>query len=465
VTARYATAEGGVAGATVGVGDTGSGTPFDAGTIGTGGAFTYSSTGGCRRGGAGQCYAYSVGGTSALARRSWNVNAGNSAAAAPYRAYIDPADFSGATVIIARGMDSAANTQRWRLILTGSAVSLRKADNTAAGGTATSGVLSSGTRYRAEWSAAGSTTGAYRLIVYVGESTTAFYDSGAGTADFGGTVQSVHVGIAASATSQSGKIDDFMAGDPGDAAFGPAVPTGQLAVSGTGTLAGTGRAVVRGAGALSGAATLGVTGRGVARGAAALAGSGALAGAGRVRVNGGAALAGAGVFSAAGRVGVNGATTLAGSGALAAVGRVSVNGAGALAAGGVLAAAGSVTVRAAAAFLAGASAALAGVAQVRGAADWSAQSLATFTSSDPAVVGAADWAATGVLSVSGSRVVRGAASWSGTAAATLVPTVAHRARRRSSTPAERDSGDATARRESVPTPRPSSGSGTSRGSV
>lgn len=445
MTARYATADGGVAGATVGVGDTGSGTPFDAGTIGTGGAFTYSSTGGCRRGGAGQCYAYSVGGTSALARRSWNVNSGNSAAAAPYRAYIDPADFSGATVIIARGMDSAGNTQRWRLILTGSAVSLRKADNTAAGGTATSGALSSGTRYRAEWSVAGSTTGAYRLIVYVGESTTAFYDSGAGTADFGGTVQSVHVGIAASATSQSGKVDDFMAGDPGDSAFGPAVPTGQLTVSASGTLVDAGRVVVRGVGALAGSGVLAAAGSAVVRGAAGLSAAGTLSAAGSVRVNAAAALAAA--------------STLTG------VGRVGVNGAGALAAAGVLAAAASVVVRASGAFLADASAVLAGTVQARGAAVWSAESLAVLESSTPTVTGAADWSASSVAALAGARVARGAASWSATAAATLVPTVAHRARRRSSTPAARDSGDATARRESAPTPRPSSGSGTSRGSV
>lgn len=212
MTTQTASAETGSNGASVATGDTG--TPaWDAILSGTGSAFTYTTTGGCKRGSL--CYAFSVSTTSTTAGGEWNVNAGAAATAQWQRMYIDPADMSGAPVL-ARGMDSGGTNQRWRLVFSASTVVLRRADNTV---TFTSSALSSGTRYRVEWEVAGSTTGACRLLVYVGESTTATYDSGASTDNFGGVIQRIRMGIGAGQTSVSGKCDDFGWSDT--AALGP----------------------------------------------------------------------------------------------------------------------------------------------------------------------------------------------------------------------------------------------------
>lgn len=212
MTTQTASAETGSNGATVATGDTG--TPaWDAVSIGTGAALTYSNTGGCKRGSL--CYSFSSAGTSSTAYGEWNVNAGASAAVQYHRTYIDPADFTSVPVL-ARGMDSAGSTQRWRLAWTGTAVQLRDSANSTV---FTSSTLSSGTRYRVEWRVAGSTTGAVQLIVYVGESATTFYDSGASTGNFGGVIQRIRMGIGAGQTSVAGKCDDFGWSDT--AALGP----------------------------------------------------------------------------------------------------------------------------------------------------------------------------------------------------------------------------------------------------
>jgi hypothetical protein len=216
MTTNTATAESGSNGATVSTGD--AGTPaWDAVPIGASCTFTYSSAGGCIRGAL--CYAYSVGVTSATTYAEWNVNAGASTATQYQCLYLDPADFSGAP-LLARGMDSAGSTQRWRLVYSAGTVILRDSGNATI---ATSSSLSSGTRYRVEWQVQGTTTGAARLFVYVGESTTATYDSGAQSGNFGGAIQRVRVGQGAAATSVSGKVDDFGWSD--SAALGPAVKT------------------------------------------------------------------------------------------------------------------------------------------------------------------------------------------------------------------------------------------------
>jgi hypothetical protein len=394
VTAYVAHAEGGTNGNTVGVGDTGSGTPTTVGSIGTGATFTYSSTGGCRRGGAGLCYAYSTGGTAALTYRGWNVNAGASAGAAPFRVYIDPADFTGATVIILRGLDTAGSSQRWRLILTGGAVSLRDSANNAASG-ATSGVLSSGTRYRVEGYVAGSTPGTYRLLVYVGDSLTATFDSGALTGgSFGGVVQQVRIGIGSSSASQAGKVDDVAVGEPGDALFGPSRTPGAAALAADAALTGAARVRVRGT---SGPA-----------------GGGTLAGSGRVRTRGTAALAGAAALTGVGRQRVRAAAGLAGTGAGTGGARLRVRCSGALAGAGLLV----------------------------GAPVESAT-----------VQGAADLAAAGSMLGAPGITVRAAASWAALATATLIPHIRGETARRVGVVTDRGTGVATPRRATVPTAR------------
>lgn len=212
MTVNTATAETGSNGASVSTGDTG--TPaWNAILSGTGSAFTYSNTGGCKSGTL--CYAFSVGGTGATAGGEWTVNAGGSTSTQFHRLYIDPADMSGAPVI-ARGMDTLGNTQRWRLVYSAGTVVLRDSANNVV---FTSSSLSSGTRYRVEWSVQGTTTGACQLQVFVGESTSTFYDSGASTGNFGGNIQKVRLGIGASQSSVSGKADEFGWSDT--AALGP----------------------------------------------------------------------------------------------------------------------------------------------------------------------------------------------------------------------------------------------------
>src|SRR5215467_4779564 len=125
MTVNTANAETGVNGNSVSTSDTGS-PAWNAILSGTGSAFTYSNTGGCKNGTL--CYSFSVGVSSVTAGGEWNVNAGASAATQFHRMYIDPADFSGAPVI-ARGMDTTGGTQRWRLIFSSSTIVLRNAAN------------------------------------------------------------------------------------------------------------------------------------------------------------------------------------------------------------------------------------------------------------------------------------------------------------------------------------------------
>jgi hypothetical protein len=315
MTTNVADAESGSNGATVSTSDSGS-PAWDAVAIGTGATLTYSSTGGCKRGS--RCYAFSVGGTSANAYAEWNVNAGAATTTQYQRGYIDPADFSGAP-LLARGMDSAGSTQRWRLVYSGGTVLLRDSGNATI---ATSSSLSSGTRYRVEWQVQGTTTGAARLFVYVGESTTPTYDSLAQTGNFGGAIQRVRAGQGAAATSVSGKFDDFGWSDT--AAIGPAVRTGASALSATGTLTAAGAASAGGK-----------------TGAAALSGTGTLTAAARRGRFGASALSGTGTLTAAARRGRFGASVLSGTGTLAAAGLRRRFGAAALSAASTLTAAGA----------------------------------------------------------------------------------------------------------------------------
>lgn len=216
MTTNVATAESGTNGNTVATTDTGS-PAWDAVSIGAGGTFTYANTGGCLRGSL--CYAYSLGATAGNSYVEWNVNAGGATSVQYHRLYLDPADFSGAP-ILARGLDSTGATQRWRLVYSAGTVVLRDSANSVV---FTSSALTSGTRYRVEWQVEGTATGAVRLLVYVGESGTATYDSGASTGNFGGNIQRVRFGQASSGSSVSGKFDD--AGWSDTAALGAAVHT------------------------------------------------------------------------------------------------------------------------------------------------------------------------------------------------------------------------------------------------
>lgn len=231
MTLRLATAEEGSNGADVpasGVWDTGS--------LISGGTFRYSNTGGCKRGNL--VYSWTVGAIAGTSRRGWNVNAGNTSTAQWVRGYIDPADFTGGS-IVARGMDSLGTTQRWRISLISGTLSFRRADNNTAASGAAAFALSNGTRYRFAVKYEGSTTGVGRLIVYVGDSTTPAFDSGDFTDNFGGTIQTVFIGQATSGSNLSGRIDDFAHSDAGEPP--PSTITATLSGSGesSSTLTGT----------------------------------------------------------------------------------------------------------------------------------------------------------------------------------------------------------------------------------
>lgn len=213
-----ASGELGSTGATVSASD--SGTPaWTVVTLGSGATFTYSSTGGCKRGT--NCYAWSTGVTSVNAFVAWTINGGASTTAQTYRMYIDPADMTGAPVI-ARGMDSGGVNQCWRLIYTGGTVVLRDNPQVVQ---ATSSALSGGTRYRVEWSVVGTTTGAARLLVYVGESLTPTYDSGVVSGNWFAAIQQVRFGAGAAGASIAGKIDDVAVDDSSGVFIGPVVQT------------------------------------------------------------------------------------------------------------------------------------------------------------------------------------------------------------------------------------------------
>jgi hypothetical protein len=152
---------------------------------------------------------FTVGGTSGSERRGWVVNAGALTTPQWIRMYIVPSDFVG-TVGIARGMDAALATQRWRVQLAASVVTLRDSTNTAI---ATSPALADA-RHRIEAMVGGTASSAGRLKIFLGDSQVPLYDSGALAAiNFGGDTQRALFGSAAPTTNVSGKIDGIAWSD------------------------------------------------------------------------------------------------------------------------------------------------------------------------------------------------------------------------------------------------------------
>jgi hypothetical protein len=264
------TAEGGSNGTTINTSDTGSGTAFDSQQDGTGTTCTYSSTGGCKRGSL--VMSWTSNATVSSVSRRWNVNAGNTAATQYYGCYLDPGDFAHAVNnVLMRGTDTAF-TQRWRLLLD---TSNHVVFNNAANGTvATSTALTNGTRYRVRLEVAGSTTGAARLRIYVGDSASTFYDSGALSDNFGGTIQRLAFGQAVSLANTAGKLDDLAYSDTAEP--GPSTVSAVVALTCASTLTAAGIVQRRAAITLTPAAALTVAGIAVRRAAVTLAGAAVL---------------------------------------------------------------------------------------------------------------------------------------------------------------------------------------------
>jgi hypothetical protein len=405
----------GTAGATPTISDSGVGTAFSAVTIGSGASLTYSSSGGCRRPSGGNCLAYATV-ASAACLGSWGttsgVNPSNTTAVQFMRMYLDPADFGTAgNTIMARGMDTGNTNQRWRWHHTTThTLVFQRGDGTAI---FTSSALTAGVRYRVEWSVVGTTTGAYRLQIFVGDSLTAAQDSGALTDNFAGTIQRIVWGQATAAANASGKLEGIGWSDA--AALGPDTVSGIAVGAGTVTGAIAGHPIVHGA--VVGAATVtGVApGRAVVHGSAA--GSAVVAGAVSSRiavhgtVSGSAAVAGA----VSGRVVVHGTS----AGAVDVTGSISATG---VAVGAVV---GSATVTGSAA----------GVVQVVGSAAGTAD-VTGAVNGDP-------------FEPSVSGEVIGSATVTGTLSAVII----HRARRRTGDPADRLVGAGTSRRTASATSR------------
>ena len=116
--------------------------------------------------------------------------------------------------------------------------------------------------------------------------------------------------------------------------------SGNVALSGAGTLTNAGTPGHKGTVALSGSGSLAGTGNPGVTGSAALAGAGQLAGAGSPAVAGALGLSGAGTASDTGNPAVSGATALAGAGTLTETGAPAASGAAALSGTGSIASAG-----------------------------------------------------------------------------------------------------------------------------
>lgn len=248
-------ADGGSNGATIATSDTGSGTAFTAVQDGSGTTCTYSNTGGCLRPSHALCMKYTTGGTSASVSRRWGsaiINTGNTAATQYHRLYLDPADFAAGNVVLARGTDSTTGNQRWRLIKDSSSRVVLQ--DSASAAVFTSTAITG--RTRVEWEVAGANGGACRLRWFAGDSTTAGYDSGAGTGSFAGTIQAISWGQATSGANITGKITDLGWSDT--AALGPSVVSGSGALTDAVTLSGTPKVVVNSSGSF--AATAMITG-------------------------------------------------------------------------------------------------------------------------------------------------------------------------------------------------------------
>ncbi|MDG4796210.1 hypothetical protein [Micromonospora sp. WMMD1082] len=197
--------EGGVPGATVTTGNSGgpSGDPWTLSTDTVGGACVYTDLGpahGVR------CMAVSVAATGGAQRRGWAVNAGDSTATQYFRFYVDPASITG-TVAPLRGMNVTSSGQRFRIQVTAAGVlSLHNNANTAVW---TSAALAAGPQWRVEVSAAGSTTAAARVRIYLGDAEVPAQDSGPLSGlNLGGPIREVWFGQTAAATNVGLRLDD-----------------------------------------------------------------------------------------------------------------------------------------------------------------------------------------------------------------------------------------------------------------
>ncbi|MFI1194079.1 hypothetical protein ACH4T9_12590 [Micromonospora sp. NPDC020750] len=249
--------EGGTAGNTITVAgsDGASGDAWTLTTSGTGSTCVYSATGQAH---GSLCMQVTTGATNTTERRGWTVNAGDSAADQWFRFYVDPANLTG-TVSPLRGQNAGSNAQRFRIQVTAAGqVTLRNSANTTVW--TSSPNLTAGTQWRIECRVAGSTTGAARVWVYSGDSTTAAQDSGELSGDFGGTIREVWWGQTANGTNIAVKFDDVGWSDTG--ALGPANATaaGAADLSAASSLAAPGVRVVSGAAPLSAASTLTASG-------------------------------------------------------------------------------------------------------------------------------------------------------------------------------------------------------------
>lgn len=137
------------------------------------------------------------GATSSTARRGWSVP---TAATTQYvRFYFDPGQVVAPLAVACRGMDDTSATQRFRLCITSSGVFVTNNANTTVWNS--SATLNSGTTYRVEMMIQGSTTGQYQVKIFLDETTAVVEDSGVRTSNFGGPIQSVWYGAAASSTN------------------------------------------------------------------------------------------------------------------------------------------------------------------------------------------------------------------------------------------------------------------------
>jgi hypothetical protein len=402
------TGEGGSNGTTINTTDTGSGTAFDSQQDGTGTTCTYSNTGGCKRGTL--CMSWTSSATVSAVSRRWNINAGNTAATQYYGCYMDPADFAhSVNNVLMRGTDTAF-TQRWRLLLTTS--NTVQFTNAANGTVATSTALSNGTRYRIRLEVAGSTSGAARLRIYVGDSASTFYDSGALSDNFGGTIQRLAFGQAVSLANTAGKLDDLAYSDTAEP--GPSTVSAVVTLTGASTLTTAGTVQRRAAITLTPASALTTAAIAVRRAAAALACTSALTTAGTAVRRAALALTPATALAAAGTVQRRAAVTLTPATDLTTA-AVPVRRAAAALASSVQLTAGATPVRLAAVDLsAAAELGAAAVVQRRAAVELGADvdMTATLTSSHSTISAAVDLAASSQL-VAAARVIHRTARPSG----------------------------------------------------
>jgi hypothetical protein len=329
------TAEGGAAGATVTVGNSG-GASGDAFTISTG--TSVYTTGGVH---GPNCFQANA----ASSVLGWNVSGLQVSVRFYFKLLATP---TAAGLIHVPYTNNAATSVYRMLVNTSRQLAVQNSTGTQVAGGSATWAMTVGTWYRIETQCTvGSSTanGVLNLQLFVGDSTTplATYSS---TAFNAGTipVTSVQIGRASGSGWVSGPQWDDAATQDSATAIGPyQAVTATASLAGSGTLTATGSPAGSSTAPLTGTGSLAASGAPTATQTAALTGTGTLSATGTAGQNGAAtaALTGSGTLTATGTPRYTQVITMTGTGALTATGKASTTGTAAISGTGTLTATGA----------------------------------------------------------------------------------------------------------------------------